>query len=121
MQADERVRIVPMPTRMSSPVDHDHGGVGLGQQDVHEAHAHRTRPDDDVVGLERAATRHRGALCHGLASYTLLNGVEATFWNRPNPAPVTMSRMRASPAWAPRARPTSWDSEHGVQSRVENA
>src|SRR5205807_1781927 len=41
--------------------------------------------------------------------------------NRLSPPAVTISRMRASPAWAPRASPTSWDSEQGVHSRVENA
>ena len=38
-----------------------------------------------------------------------------------NPAVVTTSRIRASPAWAPSASPTSCDSDAGVQSSVENA
>lgn len=33
---------------------------------------------------------------------------------------MTISRNRVSPAWAPRAVPTSWDNEVGVQSSVEN-
>ena len=55
-----------------------------------------------------------------LASSTMLNGVSATRRSVVNPAPVTISRSRASPACAPSAVPTSWDSELGVQSRVEN-
>ena len=37
------------------------------------------------------------------------------------PPAVTTSRIRASPAWAPSASPTSCDSDAGVQSSVENA
>src|SRR5580700_100060 len=40
------------------------------------------------------------------ASKTMLKGVSATRRNRPKPALVTMSRIRASPAWAPSANPT---------------
>jgi hypothetical protein len=57
----------------------------------------------------------------GRASKTMLNGVSATRRNRPNPASVTISRMRASPACAPSASPTGWESEHGVHSKVEKA
>ena len=56
----------------------------------------------------------------GLASYTTLNGVSVARRNRVNPAAVTTSRMRASPACAPRHNPTSCEREQGVQSRVEN-
>ena len=56
---------------------------------------------------------------YGRASNTMLKGVSLTRRNRPNPALVTTSRMRASPACAPSASPTSWDSEAGVHSRVE--
>ena len=72
-------------------------------------------------GLLRARPRQRGCGRHGLASYTMLNGVSATRRNRVNPPAVTTSRILASPAWAPSARPTSCDSDDGVHSSVENA
>ena len=56
---------------------------------------------------------------YGRASNTMLKGVSLTRRNRPNPALVTTSRIRASPACAPSASPTSWDSEAGVHSSVE--
>ena len=34
MQVDEGIGIVPMAARMRSPVDHDHGSIRLGQDDV---------------------------------------------------------------------------------------
>ena len=37
------------------------------------------------------------------------------------PADSSTERSRASPAWAPSASPTSWLSELGVHSSVENA
>ncbi len=49
----------------------------------------------------------------------MLNGVSVARRKRVNPARVTTSRMRASPAWAPKHRPTSCDREHGVHSKVE--
>lgn len=39
----------------------------------------------------------------GRASYTLLKGVSATRRKRVKPASVTICRIAASPAWAPRA------------------
>src|SRR5438067_13908616 len=57
---------------------------------------------------------------HAFASRTRLKGVSATRRKVLNPAPVTSSRSRPSPAWAPRAAPTSWDNELGVHRRVEN-
>ena len=50
----------------------------------------------------------------------MLNGVSATRLTLRKPASVATLRRRASPAWAPSAVPTSWDSEFGVQSSVEN-
>jgi hypothetical protein len=50
----------------------------------------------------------------------VLSGVCAAIRNRVNPAAVTTSRILAGPAWAPSASPTSWDSDPGVLSRVEN-
>ena len=51
---------------------------------------------------------------------TRLNGVSATRRKRVNPASATTSRIRAGPAWAPSASPTSCDSDAGVHSSVEN-
>jgi 2-polyprenyl-6-methoxyphenol hydroxylase-like FAD-dependent oxidoreductase len=44
---------------------------------------------------------------HSRASRIRLRGVSAARRNRPKPAWVNTSRSRASPAWAPRPRPTS--------------
>ena len=60
------------------------------------------------------------ARAYGRASNTMLNGVSAARRKRVIPPAVTTSRMRASPAWAPSASPTSCDSEAGVQRSVEN-
>jgi len=49
----------------------------------------------------------------------MVKGVSLTRRNRLKPALVTTSRMRASLACAPRASPTSQDSEAGVHSSVE--
>ena len=57
---------------------------------------------------------------HGRASRTRLKGVSVARRKRENPASVTTSRSRASPACAPSAGPTSCDSEAGMQSSVEN-
>lgn len=62
-----------------------------------------------------------GAARYGRASYTMLNGVSAARRKRVNPAPVTTSRIRASPACAPSARPTSCASDDGVHKNVEAA
>ena len=57
---------------------------------------------------------------HGRISSTMLNGVCATCRNRVKPAAIATSRSLAGPACVPRASPTSWDSEAGVHSNVEN-
>jgi len=57
----------------------------------------------------------------GRASNTRLKGVSVARRNRVNPPDVTTVRRRASPAWAPRHKPTSWAREHGVHSGVEAA
>ena len=56
---------------------------------------------------------------YGRASKTKLNGVSVARRKRVNPPAVTTSRKRASPAWLPKASPTSCDSEAGVQTCVE--
>src|ERR1700691_1440336 len=70
------------------------------------------------VGIARACLLARFG--HGRASNTRLNGVSATRRNRVKPPAVTTSRILASPACAPSASPTSWESDAGVQSSVEN-
>jgi len=72
------------------------------------------------VGLTRGR-RHWPRRFQGRASYTRLKGVSAARRKRVKPAAVTTSLILASPAWAPSASPTSWDSEAGVHSSVENA
>lgn len=56
-----------------------------------------------------------------LASRIRLNGVSAARRKRVNPASLNTSRRRGSPACAPSASPTSWDSELGVQIMLEAA
>lgn len=55
----------------------------------------------------------------GLASSIKLRGVSVARRKRVNPPDVTTSLRRASPAWVPRAVPTSWLSEAGVHTVVE--
>ena len=80
-------------------------------------HGHGHRRDGRHHHHQRSLGRLRA---HGRASRTRLNGVSAARRKRVNPAAVTSSRKRASPACAPSASPTSWDSEAGVHSSVEN-
>jgi len=56
---------------------------------------------------------------YGLASKTRLKGVSAARRKCEKPPLVTTSRMRFSPACAPRASPTSCAFDAGVQSIVE--
>ncbi len=58
---------------------------------------------------------------HGRASNTRLNGVSAARRKRVKPPAATTSPIRASPACAPSASPTSCDSDAGVHRNVENA
>ena len=110
-----------------------HDRPGRQQQDDRLAGAVRLPPDAHAVALEvslgvRRARRRPGVrpphpptlTAYGRASYTWLNGVSATRRKRVNPPASTTSRMRASPAWAPRASPTSCDSDAGVHRSVEN-
>jgi hypothetical protein len=48
-----------------------------------------------------------GRLLQGRASRTMFVGVSVALRTRLKPPAITTSRKRASPAWAPRARPTS--------------
>jgi hypothetical protein len=70
----------------------------------------RDRPGE---GRSRAARRQRRAW------NTRLNGVSATRVKSGRPAAAATSRRRASPAWAPRAAPTSCDNEFGVHNSVD--
>jgi hypothetical protein len=56
-----------------------------------------------------------------LASRIRLNGVSVARRNRENPASANTRASRASPAWAPSARPTSCEREFGVQTMVDAA
>ena len=80
------------------------------------SHAVRARCNR-CVGVRALAARGP----YSRASNTRLNGVSAARRKRVQPPAVTTSRIRASPAWAPSARPTSCESEAGVHSSVENA
>ena len=79
------------------------------------------RAGGSAPGRAGPARRHWGWGSYGRASSTRLNGVSAARRTRVKPAVPSTSRRRASPAWAPSARPTSWESELGVHSSVENA
>jgi hypothetical protein len=73
------------------------------------------------------AKRHSGNRGRGLeagcpywrTSKMRLKGVSVARRKWVKPARVTMSRMRASPACAPRAQPTSWASDACVHTSVE--
>src|ERR1700737_763664 len=69
--------------------------------------------DDEFLGYSRGFS-------YGRASRIILNGVSAARRIRVNPPFERTSLKRASPACAPRARPTSWLSEPGVHIIVEN-
>jgi hypothetical protein len=58
---------------------------------------------------------------HALASSTMLNGVSAARRKREKPAWRATSASFRSPACAPSAAPTSWPSEAGTHTLVENA
>ena len=55
------------------------------------------------------------------ASKMRLNGVAVARRKRVKPASLKTFRSRASPACAPNPRPTSWESEFGVQMNVDAA
>ena len=113
-------RIMPVlrsPALLGAPRVHRHRGLRAnGETGPITAAGHRAC-DAAPSCLELDDLRE---LHEAVASSTMLKGVSATRCRVLKPAAVTMSRSRASPAWAPRAVPTSWASELGVQSRVEN-
>src|SRR4029453_12582328 len=62
-----------------------------------------------------------GWTAYFLASRIRLNGVSVARRNRVKPASANTRASRASPAWAPSARPTSCEREFGVQTMVDAA
>ena len=79
------------------------------------------RPTAQVASLRHVyAYRTSGGVAQRRASSTRLNGVCVARRNRLNPALPNTSASRRSPACAPRARPTSSDSEC-AQHRVVDA
>ena len=71
---------------------------------------------------ERGRARRLALRCgQGRASSTRLKGVSVARRTRENPAAVSTSRSRVSPACAPSARPTCWARDPGVQSIVDPA
>jgi hypothetical protein len=78
------------------------------------ARARAGAPHRPIAGPDRG----RGS-AHVLASMMRFIGVWATRRKWRKPASSKMARSFASPAWAPRAAPTSCDSELGVQTHDE--
>ena len=79
------------------------GGASIGDHTTNEGHPVRASP--------RPASGRVGS---GSTSKTRLKGVSAARRKRLKPASATTSAILAGPAWAPRARPTSWESDAGV-------
>jgi hypothetical protein len=88
-------------------------GPGIGRTEE-RAHERAGAPDRPIDGPDRG----RGS-AHALASMMRFMGVWAARRNWRKPASSKMARSFASPAWAPRAAPTSCDSELGVQTHDE--
>jgi len=83
-----------------------------------EDHAH-ARPSVDRSTGHRSGRPGGRPRAHRRASSTMLKGVSVARRRLAKPPPfTTTSRMRASPAWAPRAGPPC-DSECGTHSIVE--
>ena len=90
-------------------------GHGAGIRRAGEpAHARAGPPHRPIAGPDRK----RGS-AHVLASMMRFIGVWATRRKWRKPASSKMARSFASPAWAPRATPTSCESELGVQTHDE--
>ena len=113
------------------PVLHRTGDRLAGADRIHGALVERTGADlvqDNLVSTVFQCACNRGTAPsgprsrwdQGRTSKTRLKGVWAARRKRLKPASATTSAILAGPAWAPRARPTSWESEAGVHSRVEN-
>jgi len=86
-------------------------GIGRTGEPAHERAGAPHRP---IAGPDRG----RGS-AHALASMMRFIGVWAARRKWRKPASSKMARSFASPAWAPRAAPTSCDSELGVQTHDE--
>src|SRR3954452_11758180 len=88
-------------------------GPGIGRT-RDPAHARAAAPHQPIAGLDRG----RGS-AHALASMMRFIGVWAARRKWRKPASSKVARSFASPAWAPRAAPTSCESELGVQTHDE--
>src|SRR5438132_2979420 len=86
----------------------------IGLTSLYSAQANYEWPEDEATSLTPF-------LHHGRVSSTKLNGVAVARRKRVKPPAVTTWRSRASPAWAPRAIPTSWLNDAGTQIIVEAA
>jgi len=76
--------------------------------------------DDPGPAAGVANTHAVDRMGHGRASNTRLNGVSAAWRKLLKPPAETTSPIRAGPAWAPSASPTSCDSDAGVHRKVDN-
>src|SRR5579863_2595259 len=74
-----------------------------------------------VLSRRRNADARTFVVSYGLISKMRLNGVSVARRKCVKPPSVTTLRSCASPACAPRAKPTSCESEAGVHSMVEAA
>ena len=63
MQADEGVRLEPVPADAMAPVDQGHAYVGMVGQGVGERHPDGTGPHHEVVGFDDA--RHGSTVALG--------------------------------------------------------
>ena len=57
MQANERIRMQPMTTRSWSAVDQRHLDIRLGHQRVGEGKAAGARPYNQIIGIDKHASR----------------------------------------------------------------
>jgi hypothetical protein len=82
--------------------------VRMVHRDIHQVHRVVMHLTDIDASSDQART-----------SKIMLNGVSVARRKRLKPASVATWRSLRSPAWAPSPRPTSWDSDAGVQMKVE--
>ena len=110
MSAIDPIAIVAVDPGATLSTGH---GPGIGRTGE-RAHERAGTPHRPIAGPDRA----RGS-AHALASMMRFIGVWAARRKWRKPASSKMARSFASPAWAPRAAPTSCDSELGVQTQDE--
>ena len=110
MSAIDPIAIVAVDPGATLSTGHGPGIVRTGEP----AHERAGAPHRLIAGPDRG----RGP-AHALASMMRFIGVWAARRKWRKPASSKMARSFASPAWAPRAAPTSCDSELGVQTHDE--